>query len=536
MDAINNISIRKKFLILIVITLALLVVICLATVYKGKHANESVDMTVDKVIPSVAALGNIKAEFKEFRISAIKMPSADQSQMQTLRANYAASQSKMKGAIDKLGDVIPNSELESLRKLVTEYDGVVNSLMADAISKGETQKAVRIIASHLVPIGNRFDAAIDSLEDRLNHEAEKIAVDLRKDVSPALTITIIVIVLLINYLCLVLIAKSIGTRVKKLEAVASDMANKDLSVRLESMGSDELGKLSDSINVLINNLHEIVSDMKEDSATLGASSSAMTSVADTIRDESDGVLEQLITVSSAAEEMVATSEEVSSNCSAAAAASNEAKDLVTEGLDVVSSTVNDIRMHSEKTKQDAQLILELGNKTQAINSIIGTIQDIANQTNLLALNAAIEAARAGEHGRGFAVVADEVRALATRTADATKEISTMIGNVKDDVKNANDSIIDTVEKMQTIAENAGRLQETLDVITGKVGDVNMQIVQIAAATEQQTSTSREMSSNLQVIKDLTRHMSEQSVTTQEHSSEFAQLSQRMDGTVSSFKL
>ncbi|MDY4992578.1 MAG: methyl-accepting chemotaxis protein, partial [Succinivibrio sp.] len=187
-------------------------------------------------------------------------------------------------------------------------------------------------------------------------------------------------------------------------------------------------------------------------------------------------------------------------------------------------------------REDANLILELGNKTQQINSIISTIQDIASQTNLLALNAAIEAARAGEYGKGFAVVADEVRALAVRSADATKEINTMITSVIEDVQKSNDSIIDTVNKMDAIAQNAGQLQNTLDVITQKVGDVHLEITQIATATEQQTGTSKEMSTHLQQIKSNTQDVTENIGQAKATMDKFIDISEKMHETVNKFTI
>lgn len=250
----------------------------------------------------------------------------------------------------------------------------------------------------------------------------------------------------------------------------------------------------------LNILHEAVEFQSESNAS--------------ITQASEDVLSQVITAAAAAEEMSATSSEIARNCNQAAANSDDARNLANEGMNVVHSTVSNIRGHSKKTKEDAQIIVKLSEQTQKIDSIISTIQEIAAQTNLLALNAAIEAARAGEHGRGFAVVADEVRALAARTAQSTTEISEMISSVQNDAKTASLSIESTVVQMDEVAASAEKLQDTLNDITSKILDVNQEIIQIATATEEQTATSAEMSSNIQHITESATHMNEKAMEVQ----------------------
>ena len=220
-----------------------------------------------------------------------------------------------------------------------------------------------------------------------------------------------------------------------------------------------------------------------------------------------------ITVAAASDEIVSTTADIARNCESAAAGSNMCKEITNEGVSKVNMAVDNIRQQAEHTKDNASKIESLAKQTHEIGSIVSTIDDIAAQTNLLALNAAIEAARAGEAGRGFAVVADEVRALASRTTKSTQEISKMVKNIQDEAKLATESINSSVTNMDQVAEDAQSIIQVLQDITTHVTEVTNQVTQIATATEEQTTATSEISSNAQNVNtasgDVTHNATQQ---------------------------
>jgi methyl-accepting chemotaxis protein len=244
----------------------------------------------------------------------------------------------------------------------------------------------------------------------------------------------------------------------------------------------------------------------------------------------DDVASQATMVATASEEMAATSAEIAKNCVISAESSDQANRSTEAGATVVKSTVDTMWQIAERFKSSAATVEELGNCSDRIGEIVNTIEDIADQTNLLALNAAIEAARAGEHGRGFAVVADEVRALAERTTKATKEIARMIKNIQQQTKSAVASMEDGVVNVERGTMEAARSGEVLQDILERMNSVSMQINQIATAAEEQNATTNEISSNMHRITTVVQ------TTAQEAASQLSLLAEELNGLVGQFKL
>jgi methyl-accepting chemotaxis protein len=301
-----------------------------------------------------------------------------------------------------------------------------------------------------------------------------------------------------------LVARTVTGPIKAVVDTIKDIAQGegDLTRRLPIHGNNEIGELSEWFNSFIGKLHGIITQVSGSSLQLASSAQELQLTSKTMTESIAQLSSQSTSLATAGEEMSATSGDIANNCHHAADNAGGATQKANLGAAVVGKSIGVMNTIAERVKNAATTVDALGERSVQIGAIIGTIEDIADQTNLLALNAAIEAARAGEQGRGFAVVADEVRALAERTTRATKEIGEMIKAIQKETKDAVNSMeqsVAQVEQGTSHAADSGRsLQEILDIIS----DVTGQISQIATAAEEQTATTREISSNVMNLNDL----------------------------------
>jgi len=279
-------------------------------------------------------------------------------------------------------------------------------------------------------------------------------------------------------------------------------AGGDLSVRAEVAGSGEFARLANSFNIMMNDMNKAmrqffsVADLVRDSVVMvRGTTESMASAAEEVAIQSG-------TIATASEEMAATSGDIARNCLYAAENAQKATEQTHTGAQLVQNSARLMDGIALRVNESSHTVEGLGQRSDQIGAIVNTIQDIADQTNLLALNAAIEAARAGEQGRGFAVVADEVRALAERTTKATKEISTMIKNIQSETQAAVSSMVEGVGQVKKGTEETARSGQALEDILNKINELAMQVSQIATAAEEQTATTSEITQNIQMISDV----------------------------------
>lgn len=300
----------------------------------------------------------------------------------------------------------------------------------------------------------------------------------------------VVVLLLFN----TIVNKPLRATVDLLKDVAE--GDGDLTQRLVITSEDEVGEVSKWFNIFVDKIHDLILQVKTNASQL---SSAVTEIASSAEQSKQGAENQTSKTNEMAtsvEEMTSTIVESSQNAASAAESAKKASIAAETGGNVVAETIEGMKAIAKSVTESAQTIGELGKRSEEIGEIISVIDDIADQTNLLALNAAIEAARAGEQGRGFAVVADEVRKLAERTTKATTEIATMIKEIQETTAEAVTSMEEGTKQVEAGSELAGKAGDSLSEIVGVVNEVVSVIEQIATASEEQSSASEEISTNV----------------------------------------
>ena len=422
---------------------------------------------------------------------------------------------------EKKAEVIKNMELaskaaetpeekRSLEEAKASLDLIINlfeskmlpALRLTAAITPEIKDLDSKIDQEVNRVESSMDKVADSVQKKMKVSDEAFAVDIKHAMIELLIIGLVGVLLqagLASWL-LTTIMRPVDALRNMLQEISQ--GNGDLTRRLDESSKDELADVSRYFNLFIEKLRGIIAQVAQSAVQVASASSQLHSTAEQIATGSEQVASKTGTVAAASEEMSATSGDIAQNCLSAAENSNRASEMARGGADVVKQTIHGMELIATRVRDAAKTVEDLGSRSDQIGEIVGTIEDIADQTNLLALNAAIEAARAGEQGRGFAVVADEVRALAERTTRATREIGDMIKAIQTQTKGAVAAMEEGVSEVEKGTESSIKSGEALEMIMAQVNNVTMQVNQIATAAEEQTATTTEITSNISQITDV----------------------------------
>ena len=350
-------------------------------------------------------------------------------------------------------------------------------------------------------------------------------------------ITIIVIATIAGFILAYLIGRSIVNPVNNLRTTIEDIeANSDLTQRIEITSKDEIGSTSVAFNAMLEKFEALIQQVTSSATQLAAASEEVSSVAQDSASNVDRQRHETDQVATAINEMTATVQEVAGNATNAASAASNADNEAKGGRAVVEGASQAIAQLAAEIENAAGVIKGVEQDSENIGSVLDVIKGIAEQTNLLALNAAIEAARAGEQGRGFAVVADEVRTLASRTQQSTQEIENMIEKLQSGARNAVSVMGKSQEQAQSGVDQAREAMQSLDAITRAVDTINEMNTQIASAAEEQAAVSEEINRNVTSISQISEQTASGTEQTTAAADELAKLAAELQQLISQFKI
>ncbi|RWX57441.1 methyl-accepting chemotaxis protein [Photobacterium chitinilyticum] len=518
---------KKIILIVVCIMFAIAAITSISSTSYISHQE------IDKIILKKSqAQAELLAKNVEYVLSTSSQPLDDlQKMVQSLKSRSDISYAIV---INKNVQAVAHSDTEKLNKI---YD---DSYTVDGATRGKPQYSkwyadvqdvwVYDILSPIYVNGElygTFDIGIPITEV--------------SDAAKGIVITQLVVILSIFFICGIVLMWLLGKLLRPLSGLQHALENiskgdGDLTIRLPVRGNDEIAHISTAFNIFVGKINEIIAQVVNTGVDLGHSATELRSQSQQALTRGHEQSEQSLLVVTSMNEMIATIGEISQNAAGAAESAENANIETQEGQRILQEATSTITDLATQMNDMAGVITSLADRTQSIGSILEVIRGISEQTNLLALNAAIEAARAGEAGRGFAVVADEVRNLATKTAQSTNEIQTMIDQLQHEAKNAVDAMDSSKSLTVEGSQATEKAQHALELISAQVTAILDLNTQVATATEEQSSVANEININMDTVDSSVKVGLTASQELERSSQTLAELAQTLDRHVGSFKI
>ena len=426
-----------------------------------------------------------------------------------------------------------------LKNITLEHNGyetIVKQVMG-TLEDGDIIKA-QGIATKIEDKEKKVNDAIGVLVTRIDEFLNASTIRADEDQKNALQILIVIAIVSVvigSGLALFIITgllKSIRSAVNVAETISSG----DLTHDVVSDSNDEMGTLLNALSTMRNNLYNMVTQMNDSSTQLAAASEELAAVSEETNQNIRNQQSEVEQAATAINEMTATIQEVAKNAAETSETAYSTNASTIEGQSVVRQTVNSISQLASDIESASDVIHQLESHSENIGGVLDVIKNIAEQTNLLALNAAIEAARAGEQGRGFAVVADEVRTLASRTQESTQEIEAMIEKLQSGSREAVQVMESSRKQASESVEQANSAGTALQSITEAVSHISDMNTQIATASEEQASVAEEINKNITSVNDLGHRTEKGANETTASSEELARLAAGLQSLISQFKV
>ncbi|OAJ49996.1 methyl-accepting chemotaxis protein [Pseudomonas marginalis] len=540
--SLRNMKIGLRASLSFAVLASLLVIVGMFGLGQMAKLRQSALVIEQSWMPSIENIHDSAAYVASIRLEALRLATTDESRVRdTSKALLTRHRGELQGLLDRQETMLSSDgEGELLNKLkanVATYLNIVTQMVA-LVDKDQQQDAIDLLTSRLAPQGTVLNK---SLEDLIvfNQNGVEAAADAAAQMyaSAQWIVGLIIVVALIATLLLAwLLTRSITAPLGQALTVARTIAGGDLSQPIAVSGKDEPAQLLTALATMQAQLQGTIRGISESAQQLASAAEEMSSVMEQSTRGLQAQNDEIEQAATAVTEMSAAVDEVAGNAVSSAEASQASDEDSKHGHYQISETISSIQNLVDEVLGASNKAEGLAVQAQDISKVLEVIRGIAGQTNLLALNAAIEAARAGEAGRGFAVVADEVRSLAQRTQDSTEEIEQMIVGIQRGTQ-------DTVEALNSSADHAGQTLQransagsALEKITAAISQISQRNLVIASAAEQQALVARDVDRSLVNIRDLSTQTAAGATQTSAASQELSRLAVDLNGLVTRFVL
>jgi methyl-accepting chemotaxis protein len=540
--SLRNLNIAPRaFLGFSVIGLLMLILGVFALSQMNKINTANVVMA-NNSMPSIKALdklteGSIRLRVLSYRL----MLNRDPDTLQKTTELFAMRNKQIDDAraiyVKLISEPAEQSAYDQYVQLLNDYRQL-ESRMKSLSQANDMTELTRLLSADLQTNSDQMNVVLAKLIEMNTQQVNEASATATQQYSTAFTmvVTLLIIATVLTLLFAWLLTNSITRPIASALNAAEDIAEGDLTRTITVDGTDEAGRLLAAMLKMQSRLRDTLQRISGSATQLASAAEELNAVTD---ESARGLSQQNNEIEQAAtavNQMTSAVEEVARNAVSTSEASKNATTSASDGRDLVQETVSAIERMSTDVQSTSTLIGNLADESRDIGKVLDVIRGLADQTNLLALNAAIEAARAGEAGRGFAVVADEVRALAHRTQQSTSEIERMIGSIQGGTEQAVNSMRSSTERAEStlnIAKGAGL---ALDTINSAVVEINERNLVIASAAEEQAQVAREVDRNLVNIRDLSTQSATGANQTSAASNELSRLAVDLNGMVARFKV
>ncbi|NMZ25291.1 methyl-accepting chemotaxis protein [Pseudomonas proteolytica] len=538
--SLRNMGIGLRASLSFAVLAGLLVLVGLFGLGQMAKLRESAAIIETAWMPSIENIHDSAANVAAIRLEALRLLTTDESAVrERSKGLIAKERAQLQERLDNHQALLSNDQerqlLDQLKTAAAGYMTIVDQLI-QRVDQDEQMQALTLLTDKLTPQGVILGRSLDALIDFNQQGAQDAAQSAAQVYQSAQWIVgvIIAVALIATLLLAWLLTRSITTPLAQALRAARTIAAGDLSQSIHVQGKDEPAQLLGALATMQEQLQATIRGISESAQQLASAAEEMSSVMEQSTRGLQAQNDEIEQAATAVTQMSAAVDEVAGNAVSSAEASQASDEDSKHGHYQISETISSIQNLVNEVLDASGKAEGLAVQAQDISKVLEVIRGIAGQTNLLALNAAIEAARAGEAGRGFAVVADEVRSLAQRTQDSTEEIEQMITGIQQGTQDTVGALTSSAEHASQTLQRANSAGSALEKITAAISQINQRNLVIASAAEQQASVAREVDRSLVNIRDLSTQTAAGATQTSAASQELSRLAVDLNSLVTRF--